>query len=113
MSGFSANDIESFPQLASSPDLNLIKSLWKTLKDCIRSHPHPPTSLAELKVAVCKAWDLITLENRVAAVLATCGSYHVLDNQYITSIYTLYIYIFVYVQKLHRIGYLFVLQSQT
>jgi len=77
------NSVESFPHPASSPDLNLIKSLWKILKYHIRSWPHPLTSLAELKATVCEAWDQITLEginshvkhmeDRIATVLAACG----------------------------------------
>ena len=79
------NSIDSFPHPASSPDLNPIEPLWKTLKDHIRLHPHPPTNLDELKTAVCKAWDQITPEeidhhvkhmpDRVAAVLAANGSH--------------------------------------
>jgi len=75
------NGIQSFPHPASSPDLNPIEPLWKTLKDLIRSRPHPPTNLSELKAAVREAWDQIRPEdinshvkdmgNRVIAVLAS------------------------------------------
>jgi len=79
------NGIQSFPHPASSPDLNPIEPLWKTLKHLIRSRPHPPTNLFELKAAVREAWDQITPEdinshvkdmgNRVAAVLASNGGH--------------------------------------
>ena len=79
------NSIDSFPHPASSPDLSPIEPLWKTLKDLIRSRPHPPTSLSELKHAVREAWDQITpehintyvrhMEERVAAVLAANGGH--------------------------------------
>jgi len=74
------NNIDSFPHPASSPNLNLIEPLWKTLKDLIRSCPHPPTNLTELKATVREAWNQITpedinthvkhMEDRVTAVLA-------------------------------------------
>jgi len=79
------NSVDSFPHPVSSPDLNPTEPLWKTLKDLIRSRPHPPTNLAKLKLAVCEAWDQITPEDinchfkhmsdRVAAVLAANGGH--------------------------------------
>ena len=60
-----------------------LETVWNTFKICIRSRPHPPTSLAELKVACQEAWESIvadevnhhvwSMPDRVAAVMAAQG----------------------------------------
>lgn len=54
------NSIESFDHLAKFPDMSFIEALWNTLNTLIRAHPHPPTSLTELKTAIHEAWAQIT-----------------------------------------------------
>ena len=56
------NSILSFAHSAKSPDFLHIKSVWHVMKGKIRACTCLPTSLKELKVAVLKAWDDITLE---------------------------------------------------
>ena len=79
------NSIESFPHPAASPDLSPIEPLWNTLKNIIRARPHPPSSLAELKIAVVEAWGEISprdinvhvrhMQDRIRAVLAAGGGH--------------------------------------
>jgi transposase len=82
---FERNGIEIFPHPVSSPDLSPIEPVWKKLKALIRSRPHIPSSLDELKIAVREAWDQITDEDveahtkhmgdRVTAVLGAKGGH--------------------------------------
>lgn len=54
------HQIDSFPHLAASLDMNPIKPVWHLLKEKLRARPRFPTSQAELKVSVQEAWDYIT-----------------------------------------------------
>ena len=67
------NCVESFSHPSSSPDLNPIEPLWKTLKDEIRARSNPPTNLDELKQAVREAWDQITSNEINCHVLCAYG----------------------------------------
>jgi DDE superfamily endonuclease len=79
------NSIPIFPHPAASPDLNPIEPVWKILKTKIRTRPHPPTSMDELKQAVKQAWDAISdedihthtkhMEDRVKAVINARGGH--------------------------------------
>lgn len=66
---FSTKWITSKAQLikdwpANSPDLNVIEIIWAVMKDNIFSAQHPQrySTLAELKEAVQRAWDSISME---------------------------------------------------
>lgn len=84
-SWFTRNSVELFPHPPSSPDLSPIEPLWNTFKKNIRSRPHQPTSLNELKLAAREAWDALTsadinrhidaMPQRVEAVLAANGGH--------------------------------------
>jgi hypothetical protein len=69
----------------SSPDLNPIKPVWHELKVCLRALPHPPNTLGQLKAAVLRVWDELSIEDvnkhvnkmpdRVEAVWAANGGH--------------------------------------
>lgn len=65
---FSKEGVQLFFHPPNSPDLNPIENLWSILKQRIRSRPHPPTSVDELKQAVQEAWDSITIDEINALV---------------------------------------------
>ena len=79
------NSIDQFPHPPSSPDLSPIEPLWKTFKNYIQARPRLPTSLNELKTAVCEAWDQVTeedinkhvkhMQDRVLVVLEAKGGH--------------------------------------
>ena len=54
---FDDHDIPLFYHLPNSPDLSPIEPVWNELKMIIRHLPHPPTTVEELKAAVCTAWE--------------------------------------------------------
>ena len=47
---------------AHSPNVNPIEPVWHEIKTIIRHLPHPPSTVEQLKVAVHKAWDDLTIE---------------------------------------------------
>ena len=73
----------NIPHPAASPNLNPIEpvTVWKVLKTKIRTHPHPLTSMDELK----QAWDATFnedihthtkyMEDRVKAVINAQGGH--------------------------------------
>lgn len=77
--------IKLFGHTANSPDISAIEPLWHELKTKIRSRPHIPSNLDELKQAVKEAWESISVEavnkqidrmpDCVAAVLAAKGGH--------------------------------------
>ncbi|RXW11524.1 hypothetical protein EST38_g14332 [Candolleomyces aberdarensis] len=54
--------IQLFPHLASSPDISPIEPLWHNLKTLIRQRRKKPNNIEELKSAVRKAWEQISIE---------------------------------------------------
>jgi transposase len=54
--------IKLFPHPPSSPDVNPIEPVWHEIKTMIRHLPHPPSTVNQLKAAVRKAWDDLTIE---------------------------------------------------
>ena len=82
---FSNHDISLLYHPPNSPDLSPIEPVWHELKKIIRSRPHPPTSVDELKAAVHAAWDqldiadidrhVLTMPDRVAAIFNAKGGH--------------------------------------
>ena len=69
----------------NSPDLSPIEPVWHELKKIIRSRPHPPTSIDELKAIVYATWDqldiadidkhILSMPQRVAAIFDAKGGH--------------------------------------
>lgn len=82
---FTAHGIPLLYHLPSSPDVNPIERVWHELKQRLRSLPHPPNTVADLKAAVLRAWDELLIEDvdkhirgmpdRVEAVLRARGGH--------------------------------------
>ena len=82
---FNDHGIPLFYHPPNSPDLLPIKSVWHELKNIIHHHPHPPTSVEELKAAVHAAWEkldiadvdkhILHMPNRVAAIFQARGGH--------------------------------------
>ncbi|EIW76765.1 hypothetical protein CONPUDRAFT_63424, partial [Coniophora puteana RWD-64-598 SS2] len=51
-----------FPHPLASPNISPIEPLWIHFNSNIRNHPHPPTSVQELKTAAIEAWASIPQE---------------------------------------------------
>jgi transposase len=47
----------------SSPDFNIIENIWRIIKSRIKAYPRPITRLDDLKEAVQKEWDRITISD--------------------------------------------------
>ena len=53
---------------ARSPDMNRIEHVWDQMGVILRDMDNPPTTLAELRVALLQAWDRVTI-HRVAHLI--------------------------------------------
>jgi len=51
---------------ASSPDLNPIEQIWRTMKDRIYRRSPRPTTNPSLRIAIQEEWDAITEEEITA-----------------------------------------------
>jgi hypothetical protein len=74
------HNIRMFPHPPQSPDISPIEELWHIFKNIIRSRPHTPTSVEELKVAAFEAWAAITPE-QLASVFHMQGRIQALITQ--------------------------------
>lgn len=71
------NDIQVMPWPAKSPDLNPIEHAWDILDRRVRSRPHQPQTLQELRQAILEEWDRIPqqqLTNLVKSMRRRCSA---------------------------------------
>ncbi|KAF9472939.1 hypothetical protein BDN70DRAFT_937804 [Pholiota conissans] len=47
----------------SSPDLNPIERVWHELKHILRTLPHPPQTVNQLRAAVLNAWENLPIDD--------------------------------------------------
>lgn len=60
---FKRNQIHLFPHPPTSPDLSPLENIWSLFKYRIRSQPHTPTSISQLKIACQEAWNSISADD--------------------------------------------------
>jgi hypothetical protein len=82
---FDDHSIPLFYHLPNSPDPSPIEPVWHELKDIICHHPHPPTTVEELKAAVHTAWEeldladidkhILHMPDRVTAIFQARGGH--------------------------------------
>ena len=59
MEYLAANEVEVLPWPAFSPDLSPIEHVWDVLGRAVRQRPNPPSTIAELRIALVEEWHRI------------------------------------------------------
>jgi arsenate reductase-like glutaredoxin family protein len=82
---FNDHGILLFYHPLNSPNLSPIEPVWHELKKIVHCHPHPPTTVEELKVAVHTAWEeldvadidkyVLHMPDRVTAIFQARGGH--------------------------------------
>lgn len=59
MEYLAASEVEVLPWPAFSPDLSPIEHVWDVLGRAVRQRPNPPSTIAELRIALVEEWHRI------------------------------------------------------